>query len=92
MLEAYATPPPLRPNSGGSSGPVIPWYFKSGMLVVAFLVVGPLMLPLLWFNPHVNRIQKLVWTIIILAVSFLLAVATMKAISTLTEYYRMMTF
>ena len=27
------------------------WYFSTGTLVLALLSVGPLALPLLWFNP-----------------------------------------
>ena len=60
------------------------------MLVVAFLVVGPLMLPLVWFNPHVPRRNKLVWSVVISVVSLLLILATVKAIRTLIEYYKMM--
>jgi len=67
----------------------MPWYFKPGMLIVAFLVVGPLMLPLLWFNPHVNRRNKIVWSLIIGIVSLVLVFCTVRAISTLLEYYRM---
>jgi hypothetical protein len=92
MLADFGNPPPLPHASLSLPKETIPWYFKPGMLVVAFLVVGPLMLPLLWFNPHVSRAQKLVWTIIISVVSFFLILATVKAISTLMEYYRMMTF
>ena len=91
MLTGSGGPPPptALPNSRRDA---IPWYFKPAMLFVAFLVVGPLMLPLLWVNPHLDRRSKLVWTITISLVSFILIWATMKAISTLVEYYKMIGF
>ena len=90
MLAQFGNPP--APLEAARSAPkdTIAWYFKPGMLVVAFLVVGPLMLPLLWLNPHVSRRSKLVWTVVILVVSLVLILSTIKAISTLIEYYRMM--
>lgn len=67
-----------------------PWYFKNGMLVVAFLMVGPLMLPLLWISPYVSRRGKLGWTLAISAFSALLTWATIRAVSILLQYYRML--
>jgi hypothetical protein len=90
MLAGSGQPPALPVSSLTSSEPAIPWYFKPGMLVVAFLVVGPLMLPLLWFNPHLSSRRKLVWTLVIALVSLLLVLATIKAIEVLMEYYRLM--
>ena len=80
-------PPPIH---SAPTAPSVPWYFKPGLLVLAFLFVGPLMLPLLWFNPHMPRRQKVVWTIIISVVSALLIWATAKSLTVLKEYYRMM--
>ena len=63
------------------------WYFKTSLLVTAFLFVGPLALPLLWFNPQYSKKAKWIWTLIILAVTCFLLVATQKAFESLKIYY-----
>lgn len=90
MLADFGKPPALPTQIPSSAKEVIPWYFKTGMLIVAFLVVGPLMLPLIFFNPHLSRRNKLVWTIVISVVSLVLGWAFAKALARLMEYYRML--
>lgn len=46
------------------------WYFKTSVLVIAFLCVGPLMLPLIWFNPHLDKTKKIIATIIIAVLTY----------------------
>lgn len=64
-----------------------PWYFKTSILVTAFLFVGPLALPLLWINPNYSRKSKWIWTAVILVISWMLFTATEKALVTLKDYY-----
>ena len=47
------------------------WYFKNPSLIIAFLCVGPFALPLVWFNPNLSQIKKIVISIIIIVVSYL---------------------
>jgi hypothetical protein len=42
------------------------WYFTTYWVVIAFLCVGPLALPLVWFNPRYKPITK--WVITVLAI------------------------
>jgi hypothetical protein len=42
------------------------WYFRNWLLLTAFLLVGPLALPLLWFNPYFNKVIKIIVSIIVL--------------------------
>lgn len=51
------------------------WYFKTSVLVIALLSIGPLALPLLWFNPHLHRRNKIVITIIVLVLTYFLVVS-----------------
>lgn len=67
--------------------PQYPWYFKTSMLVSSFLIVGPLALPLLWMNPRFSRNQKIVWTLLILILSYFFIVATVQAFERLSVYY-----
>jgi len=45
------------------------WYFSTSTVVIALLCLGPLALPLAWFNPHYKIITKLVVTVIVIALT-----------------------
>ena len=68
----------------------LPWYFGKGSLVIAFLCVGPLMLPLLWLHPRISSTRKILWTVAIAVLSYFLVVATLGSIKNIEEYYRQM--
>jgi hypothetical protein len=51
------------------------WYFSTGTLVIALLSVGPLALPLVWFNPRYKPITKLVLTAVVISLSLLAYIA-----------------
>lgn len=63
------------------------WYFKPYVLVIAFLCVGPLALPLVWFNPGLSRKNKTVVSIVIIVLSWLIGVIVAKSLKTIYEYY-----
>jgi hypothetical protein len=67
-----------------------PWYFSSAFIVIAVCSVGPLALPLIWWRPRTKRSWKIGLTVAILVLSWLLYVATMKAMQSLDEYYRLL--
>ena len=52
------------------------WYFSTGTLVMALLSVGPLALPLVWFNPRYKPITKIVLTVVVISLSVLAYIAT----------------
>ena len=47
------------------------WYFTTPSVVIALLCVGPLALPLVWFNPRYKPATRLIITVIVLAVTVL---------------------
>ena len=63
------------------------WYFKPYVLVIAFLCVGPLALPLAWFNPSFSRRNKTIISAIIIALSWLLGVLFVRSLKSIYEYY-----
>ena len=65
----------------------IPWYYKKKSLVAAFLLVGPLALPLVWINPAMSRNKKIIWTIVTGILSYFLVVWTIDSMKKLEEYY-----
>jgi hypothetical protein len=61
------------------------WYFSTGTLVIALLSVGPLALPLVWFNPRYKPITKFVLTVVVIALSLLIYAAMRTLYLQLTE-------
>lgn len=55
-----------------------PWYFEPYNIVLGFLMVGPLVLPLLWLNPHLSRATKIAVTVAVLVLSCLLLALFLK--------------
>jgi len=47
------------------------WYFTTTSVIIALLCVGPLALPLVWFNPRYKPATRLIITVIVLAVTVL---------------------
>lgn len=68
----------------------LPWYFRSTFLVIAFLSVGPLALPLLWWRPQTSRAWKLGLSVAILVLSWFLYQSTMESLRVLQESYRLL--
>lgn len=65
----------------------IQWYFRKSFIIIAFLCVGPLVLPLIWWRPRTHPAWKIGLTIGILILSWILFQATMESIHSLKEYY-----
>jgi len=61
------------------------WFFKGQSIVVGFILFGPFILPLVWFNPTYSSKKKIVVTGIILLLTYLLFVLT-KGL--LTQYFQ----
>lgn len=66
------------------------WYFKSWSLVISFLCVGPFMLPLVWVNPHLNKNTKIIISVAIIILTYLLVVVSLKSLKTISNYYQLM--
>jgi len=66
----------------------LPWYFKNSVVVVAFLSVGPLALPLVWFHPKMSRTQKILWTVVTLVLTYFLTIVTLNAFKKIMGAYQ----
>ena len=64
------------------------WYFKTSSLVIAFLCVGPLALPLAWLNPHFSRTLKLVITVVVLILTYLMGIWLSTSLKFIGDYYK----
>ena len=65
------------------------WYFKTSVLVIAFLSAGPLALPLLWFNPRFSKQTKISLTLIVLILTYYLGGIVVKSLKSISSYYQM---
>lgn len=46
-----------------------PWYFRTSMVVIGLLSVGPLALPAVWWHPRLSMVWKIVITVLTLLVT-----------------------
>ncbi|HNX69315.1 MAG TPA: zinc ribbon domain-containing protein [Candidatus Omnitrophota bacterium] len=68
--------------------PKTPWYGKPGFLVLCFLTVGPLALPLVWFNPRYSVLKKWIITAIIFGLTYFLGAAVVNAVKNIIVLYQ----
>jgi uncharacterized membrane protein YvbJ len=66
------------------------WYFNMSIFVIALLCVGPLALPLCWFNPSFSRKKKIVISIVVIVLTYFLTVMFANSVTSLKNYYKMM--
>lgn len=63
------------------------WYFSFSTLIVGFLCVGPLILPLVWMNPGLTKKSKVIWTVLLLAITVVLVKSLSYSLSAIKQYY-----
>ena len=66
------------------------WYFRTNWIVIAFLCIGPLALPMVWFNPRFSQKTKIIVsivTIIIVILSYYLGSLFVSSLRSITKYY-----
>jgi len=76
-----ADPARLRMGRMLSSGPPAPikWYYRPAwVLILLFVVLGPLALPYLWKSPRFSRHMKIVLTVLVLAYAALFIGETIR--------------
>ena len=78
---ARPAPPP--------QGPRIPWYFRTANVVIAICCVGPLALPMIWWHPTMNRVWKIVLTVVIGVISYYAFQGTMAVFQQLRATLQM---
>lgn len=73
-----------------SAGKQGKWYFKTSVLIIAFLSFGPVALPLLWFNPRLNQKTKIISSIIVIVLSCYLVILLINSFKIIVRYYEQM--
>jgi hypothetical protein len=68
--------------------PKEPWYFKTSSLIIVFLCIGPLALPLVWFNPRFSQKVKIIISVIVIALSYYLGLLVINSLKSISKYYQ----
>ena len=63
------------------------WYHSPTAVIIGFLCIGPFILPAIWSNPQMTRTRKIVYTVIILVITFYLVKLTLFSLGSLKDYY-----
>lgn len=61
------------------------WYFKTTTLIIGFLCVGPLVIPLIWLNPHYQKWLKITLTIIMLVAGYYMVLGSIESYRVLKD-------
>jgi len=64
------------------------WYFKTWSLVVSFFCVGPFMLPLVWRNPRFSKKLKIIITVAVVMVTYIMTEFLVKSLKAIASYYQ----
>ncbi|OGX16048.1 MAG: hypothetical protein A2166_05400 [Omnitrophica WOR_2 bacterium RBG_13_41_10] len=63
------------------------WYFKTSLIVTAFLCIGPLALPLVWLNPRFSQAKKIIITTVVIILSYYLGSLVIDSLKSIKQYY-----
>lgn len=64
------------------------WYFKASTLVVGFFVVGPFIIPLIWFHPRYSKTMKIILISLCIVITIVAFKAVKTALVSINEYYQ----
>ena len=68
--------------------PKTKWYFKISTIVIGFLSVGPLVLPLVWFNPNLSKAKKIIISLIIIVITCYLVILLRDSLKSVNSSYQ----
>lgn len=66
----------------------VKWYFRTSIIIIAFLCVGPFALPMVWLNPRFSRVMKALITVVALVLTYYLVVLLEHSLKNIVEYYQ----
>ncbi len=65
----------------------VPFYLRPAAIVTAVLCVGPFAIPLCWMHPNYSRRKKIIWTGVILLLTWGCWVLMQKSIQSIRDFY-----
>jgi hypothetical protein len=70
--------------------PKTPWYCSASIMTIAFFIFPALAIPLVWLNPTLKNTTKIIWTVVLITISWALIKGLMGALGPLKQYYDLM--
>jgi hypothetical protein len=67
----------------------LPWHFRTATIIIALCCVGPLALPMVWWHPRMAPAWKIVLSVGVLLLSWVLWQSTLKSVDILKQYYQL---
>jgi hypothetical protein len=79
-----------RPKEAAPSaeGKKSSWFFSKTSIILSVLTVGPLALPLIWYHPTYSRNKKIVITVVVAILTYVLGAASIKAWNGMMDLYK----
>lgn len=77
------SPRVLAPTKGSD----MPWYFRTGFIIISVCCVGPLALPLLWWRPKTSLMAKMLFTVLVAILSWVFWLIMQRSVDVLKQYY-----
>lgn len=65
----------------------VSWYLRPGAMVTAVLCTGPLAIPLFWIHPNWGRRKKIIWTVVVLLLTWVSLVLMKKSMESISDFY-----
>ena len=59
------------------------WYFNTWPLIISFFFIGPFMLPLVWTNPHFSINKKIVISVIVITLTYVMTSFLLNSLKSL---------
>jgi uncharacterized membrane protein YvbJ len=75
----------LKRMKMGAGSPQTEWYYKTPMVILWILLLGPFALSFIWKNPQYNASSKIIWTIIAIGYT---AIITLMLIGVIIFYVK----
>lgn len=66
------------------------WYFQPVGMIILFIAVGPFALPVVWINPDLNKNQKLLISIVVICVFWVLGTMAASGLQKIMSHYQLM--
>jgi len=79
---------PRRPRP--QSRNKVPWFFSTTFLITVGTLLGPFVLPLLWFHPRLPKEWKIVLSAVVLLASIVMGVALVYSVQSLLDYFKLL--
>jgi hypothetical protein len=74
----------------GSPEKKVEWYFRASTLITGFCLVGPFIIPLIWFHPRYSKKKKVILIAVCLVITVIMYKMVKSSLVSIEEYYQVL--